>query len=214
MTHDRERSRYIKRLSFQFPSFLTSEVLMVGDSGAGKSCLLLRFTDNTFSTEFISTIGVDFKVKEIEIDGKAVTLQMWDTAGQERFRNITQSYYRGSNGVVVVFDITDRMTFDHLTFWLKEIEKHASPTITRLLVGNKQDLKESRSVSRQEAELLASQYGMGYIEASAKTGYHIEKMFCALAEVMMETQKRTPEPEASAAIEIPVAKPVEKKGCC
>lgn len=187
---------------------------MIGDSGAGKSSLLLRFTDNTFNEDYISTIGVDFKVKEIEVNGKTASIQVWDTAGQERFRNITQSYYRGSNGVIVAYDITDRITFDHVTFWLKEIDKHANSDIVRLLVGNKFDMAENRVVTKQEAELLANQYNMEYIETSAKTGKNIDKVFITIAEYMQDAQSKQPEPEASAAIALPSAKPVEKKGGC
>lgn len=111
------------------------KLLLIGDSGVGKSCLLLRFSDGTFNESFISTIGVDFKIKTIELDGKKIKLQIWDTAGQERFQTITSSYYRGAHGIVLVYDITDPRSFENIHKWLKEIETHSGGSVLKLLVG-------------------------------------------------------------------------------
>jgi len=116
------------------------KLLIIGDSGVGKSCLLLRFADDIFTDSFISTIGVDFKIKTIDIDGAKVKLQIWDTAGQERFRTITSSYYRGAHGIIVVYDVTEQKSFANITKWLKEIETFAGPAVQKVLVGNKSDL--------------------------------------------------------------------------
>ena len=115
------------------------KALVIGDSGVGKSCLLLRFAQDKYEQNYLSTVGVDYYNRTISIDGKRVQLQMWDTAGQERFRTITRSYYRGSQGIVVVYDVTDNDTFENVKHWLDEIEKNAGSGVIKLLVGNKSD---------------------------------------------------------------------------
>jgi Ras-related protein Rab-1A len=157
------------------------KILLIGDSGVGKSCLLLRFTDDSYTDSYISTIGVDFKIRTHEIDGKKVKLQIWDTAGQERFRTITTSYYRGAHGIIVVYDITDRDSFDNIKEWLKEIEKYAHENVNILLVGNKVDKEIKRQVTIEEASELAAEYKLKYIETSAKTNINVEKAFLDLS---------------------------------
>jgi len=112
------------------------KILLIGDSGVGKSCLLLRFADDKYSESFISTIGVDFKIRTVNINGKVIKLQIWDTAGQERFRTITSSYYRGAHGIIVVYDVTDRGTFTSVKQWLQEIERFACSSVNKLLVNS------------------------------------------------------------------------------
>ncbi|CAH8462744.1 unnamed protein product [Schistosoma turkestanicum] len=129
------------------------KLLLIGDSGVGKSCLLLRFADETFNETYISTIGVDFKIRTLEINGKVVKLQIWDTAGQERFRTITSSYYRGAQGIMIVYDITDKSTFDHVENWLLEIGSNAKDQISRILIGNKCDLNDRRAVKYEDAQV-------------------------------------------------------------
>lgn len=160
------------------------KVLIIGNSGVGKSCLLLRFAEDMFSDNYISTIGVDFKIRKLELDGKSIKLQIWDTAGQERFRTITKSYYRGSNGIVVVYDITDRESFEQVQHWMSEIDAHASADVCRLLVGNKADLEDKRAVSREEGETLARQFGIPFLETSAKQALNVENMFTTMAQAM------------------------------
>jgi Ras-related protein Rab-1A len=160
------------------------KVLIIGNSGVGKSCLLLRFAEDMFSDNYISTIGVDFKIRKIELEGKSIKLQIWDTAGQERFRTITQSYYRGSNGIIVVYDITDRESFDQVQHWMSEIDAHASADVCRLLVGNKADLQDKRAVKTDEGALLARQFGIPFLETSAKDSSNVETMFMTMAGAM------------------------------
>ena len=114
--------------------------------GVGKSCLLLRFADDTYTDSYISTIGVDFKIRTVDLDTKTIKLQIWDTAGQERFRTITSSYYRGAHGIIIVYDITDKESFDNVRQWLFEIDRYASENVCKLLVGNKSDLGNKRAV--------------------------------------------------------------------
>jgi Ras-related protein Rab-1A len=160
------------------------KVLIIGNSGVGKSCLLLRFAEDMFSDNYISTIGVDFKIRKLEVEDKSVKLQIWDTAGQERFRTITKSYYRGSNGIVVVYDITDRESFDQVQHWMSEIDAHASADVCRLLVGNKADLGDKRAVKADEGAALARQYGIPFLETSAKESNNVETMFTTMAGAM------------------------------
>jgi Ras-related protein Rab-1A len=160
------------------------KVLIIGNSGVGKSCLLLRFAEDMFSDNYISTIGVDFKIRKLDVEGKSVKLQIWDTAGQERFRTITKSYYRGSNGIVVVYDITDRESFDQVQHWMSEIDAHASSDVCRLLVGNKADLNDKRAVKTDEGAALARQFGIPFLETSAKDASNVETMFTTMAGAM------------------------------
>jgi Ras-related protein Rab-8A len=157
------------------------KLLIIGDSGVGKSCLLLRFTDDTFTPSFITTIGIDFKIRNIELDGKRIKLQIWDTAGQERFRTITTAYYRGAMGIMLAYDVTDMRTFDNIRNWMKSIEQHASESVDRILVGNKCDLSEKRVVSTEMGKALADEYSIKFFECSAKNSINVEEAFISLA---------------------------------
>jgi len=156
------------------------KLLLIGDSGVGKSCLLLRFSDDIFTESFISTIGVDFKIRTIDLDGKRIKLQIWDTAGQERFRTITSSYYRGAHGIIVVYDVTEQKSFDSIQKWLQEIDTFAGPSVMKLLVGNKCDLESQRTISSLKGEELAKSLGVPFIETSAKTTKNVEEAFLRL----------------------------------
>ncbi|PVU99360.1 hypothetical protein BB559_000768 [Furculomyces boomerangus] len=157
------------------------KLLLIGDSGVGKSCLLLRFADDTYTESYISTIGVDFKIRTIELEGKTVKLQIWDTAGQERFRTITSSYYRGAYGIIVVYDVTDQESFANVERWLQEIGRYASEGVNKLLVGNKCDLTESRVVDYTQAKEFADQLGIPFLETSAKDATNVEQAFLTMA---------------------------------
>jgi len=157
------------------------KLLLIGDSGVGKSCLLLRFADDTYTESYISTIGVDFKIRTVELDGKTCKLQIWDTAGQERFRTITSSYYRGAHGIIIVYDVTDMESFNNVRQWLYEIDRYASETVNKLLVGNKCDLKDKKVVDQEVASQFAESIGMKFLETSAKNSHNVEQAFLTMA---------------------------------
>ena len=162
------------------------KVLLIGNSSVGKSSLLLRFVDNQWNDLFVPTIGVDFKIRTMEIDNKNVKLQIWDTAGQERFKNITASYYRGAHGIFVVYDISDTESFKNINNWLIEIEKNANKNVYKILVGNKCDLEDKRTVSYQQGKELAETYGMQFIETSAKSNTNVDEAFHLLGREVMK----------------------------
>ncbi|KAK9178438.1 hypothetical protein WN943_027628 [Citrus x changshan-huyou] len=156
------------------------KLLLIGDSGVGKSCLLLRFADDSYLDSYISTIGVDFKIRTVEQDGKTVKLQIWDTAGQERFRTITSSYYRGAHGIIIVYDVTDQESFNNVKQWLNEIDRYASENVNKLLVGNKCDLTDKKVVSYETAKAFADEIGIPFMETSAKDSLNVEQAFMAM----------------------------------
>ncbi|KAK5846463.1 hypothetical protein PVK06_002753 [Gossypium arboreum] len=157
------------------------KLLLIGDSGVGKSCLLLRFADDSYLESYISTIGVDFKIRTVEQDGKTLKLQIWDTAGQERFRTITSSYYRGAHGIIIVYDVTDQASFNNVKQWLNEIDRYASGNVNKLLVGNKCDLTAKKVVSYETAKAFADDLGIPFMETSAKNATNVEQAFMAMA---------------------------------
>jgi len=157
------------------------KLLLIGDSGVGKSCLLLRFADDTYTESYISTIGVDFKIRTVELDGKTIKLQIWDTAGQERFRTITSSYYRGAHGIIIVYDITDVESFNNVRQWLFEIDRFASEHVNKLLVGNKCDLVNKRVVTTETASEFAGGLDIPFLETSAKNSTNVEEAFLTMA---------------------------------
>ncbi|KAF7789535.1 hypothetical protein EIP86_000481 [Pleurotus ostreatoroseus] len=180
------------------------KLLLIGDSGVGKSCLLLRFADDTYTESYISTIGVDFKIRTIELEGKTVKLQivspttltsppravrqadfslaLWQYfGGQERFRTITSSYYRGAHGIIVVYDVTDNDTFTNVKQWLQEIDRYASEGVNKLLVGNKSDLTSKKVVEYSAAKEFADQLGIPFLETSAKNATNVEQAFLTMA---------------------------------
>ncbi|RVW95324.1 GTP-binding protein YPTM2 [Vitis vinifera] len=162
------------------------KILLVGDSGVGKSCLLLRYADDTYSEAYISTIGVDFKICSMEQDGRNLKLQIWDTAGQERFRALTCSYYRGAHGVMVVYDVTDQESFDNVKMWVKEVYSTAGKNVNIFLLGNKSDLTADRVVSYKTAKALADEIGAPLMEISAKDGSNVQQAFIAIATAVKE----------------------------
>lgn len=161
------------------------KILLIGDSGVGKSCLLVRFVDDKFNPSFITTIGIDFKIKTVEINGKKIKLQLWDTAGQERFRTITTAYYRGAMGIILVYDVTDEKTFANIKTWFKTVTEHANDEAQLLLVGNKSDM-DTRIVTFEQGDGLSKELGIPFIESSAKNDDNVNDIFFTLAELIQE----------------------------
>ncbi|KAG0006772.1 GTP-binding protein [Entomortierella chlamydospora] len=191
------------------------KLFLIGDSGVGKSCLLLRFSDDSFTPSFITTIGIDFKIRTIELDGKRIKLQIWDTAGQERFRTITTAYYRGAMGILLVYDVTDERSFSSkykdriaqviriilywsyvwdktcinmqchtnldIRNWFSNIEQHASEGVNKILIGNKCDMPDKKVISKDQGQALADEFGIKFLETSAKSNICVEEAFFSLA---------------------------------
>jgi Ras-related protein Rab-8A len=167
--------------------------LMVGDSAVGKTSVLTRFVDATFSTRFMTTIGVDYKDKEIEVDGNQLTMQIWDTAGQERFRNLTISFYRRTQGIILVYDVTSRQSFDNVQDWIREINECAGEHVCKCLFGNQADRVEDKAVSTEEGQAFATQNGMAFFEGSAKADINVAEVFAELARQVMAAWGREQE---------------------
>ncbi|EOR04099.1 hypothetical protein E3P92_00047 [Wallemia ichthyophaga] len=162
-------------------AYSPSKLLLIGDSGVGKSCLLLRFCDDAWTPSFITTIGIDFKIRTIELDGKRIKLQIWDTAGQERFRTITTAYYRGAMGILLVYDVTDERSFNNVRTWHSNVVQYASEGVNKILVGNKCDWDEKRAISQDQGKELADSLEIKFIETSAKNNIGVEDAFFSLA---------------------------------
>ncbi|TKY68917.1 Ras-related protein RABD2a [Spatholobus suberectus] len=192
------------------------KLLLIGDSGVGKSCLLLRFADDSYIESYISTIGVDFKIRTVEQDGKTIKLQIWDTAGQERFRTITSSYYRGAHGIIIVYDVTDEESFNNVKQWLSEIDRYASDNVNKLLVGNKSDLTANRVVSYDTAKEFADQIGIPFMETSAKDATNVEDAFMAMAASIKNRMASQPAGNNARPPTVQIrGQPVgQKSGCC
>ncbi|XP_075259533.1 ras-related protein Rab-43-like [Convolutriloba macropyga] len=164
------------------------KVVLIGDTGVGKTCVVQQFKSNTFIERYASTIGVDFTMKTVAIDDKKVKLQIWDTAGQERFRTITQSYYRCANCVIVVYDVTRRETFMSLQHWLEDVDRYSGDNVLRVLIGNKCDTGEQREVSTTEAEDYHSAFQFAqFMETSAKDGTNIHELFMGIARQLKDS---------------------------
>jgi len=155
----------------------------------GKSCLLLRFADDSFTDSYISTIGVDFRFRTVNIDMKTVKLQIWDTAGQERFRTITSAYYRGAHGIIMVYDVTNYESFEHVEEWLNEVNRHASESTLKLLVGNKADLADDKKVDTDEAKKFAENLQISFLETSAKNATNVEAAFLTMAKQLIQAKE-------------------------
>ncbi|XP_072136448.1 ras-related protein Rab-43 [Mobula birostris] len=162
------------------------KVVLIGDAGVGKTCVVQRFKSGIFVERQGNTIGVDFTMKTLEIQGKRVKLQIWDTAGQERFRTITQSYYRSANGAIIAYDISKRGTFASVPQWIEDVKKYSGSNIVQLLIGNKSDMEDIREVEYQEAQTLADHYDIvSVLETSAKDSSNVEEAFIKMATELM-----------------------------
>lgn len=191
--------------------------IVIGCSGAGKTSILKRLVDGKFVKGTQSTVGIEYFNHTVKIENRAIKMMIWDTAGQERFYTIAKAYFRGALGVILVFDITDRKSFDQLPRWLRDARMEADPHCTVILVGNKSDLAASRTVSTQEAEEFAKTHELQYIETSALDNTNIEKAFLDTATDLvrkMATGQISVKLNNAAPIVTIAEKPAPKKSCC
>ncbi|KAL8222091.1 UNVERIFIED_CONTAM: Ras- protein Rab-19 [Gekko kuhli] len=162
------------------------KIILIGDSNVGKTCVVHRFKSGQYYVKQQNTIGVDFTVRSLEIDGKKVKIQVWDTAGQERFRTITQSYYRSAHGAILAYDMTRRSTFESIPHWIHEIEKYGAANLVLMLIGNKSDETEKRQVLFEDACTLAEKHGLlAVLETSAKEAQNVDEVFILMAKELM-----------------------------
>jgi small GTP-binding protein len=167
------------------------KILLLGDSSVGKTCFLMRYTDNTFQEIHMSTIGLDYKLKNVQLDdGKMVKIQIWDTAGQDRFRSITKNYYKGAHGIILIYDITNQKTFENVKNWINQIKEEVSNKVTIILVGNKIDDEDHRVVSTEQGEKMAKDFGLMFFECSAKSGVNIDSTFNELVKKTVENYSK------------------------
>eukprot|EP00339_Tiarina_fusa_P015892 CAMPEP_0117045230 /NCGR_PEP_ID=MMETSP0472-20121206/31290_1 /TAXON_ID=693140 ORGANISM="Tiarina fusus, Strain LIS" /NCGR_SAMPLE_ID=MMETSP0472 /ASSEMBLY_ACC=CAM_ASM_000603 /LENGTH=205 /DNA_ID=CAMNT_0004757151 /DNA_START=27 /DNA_END=644 /DNA_ORIENTATION=- len=197
---------------------ISLKLLLIGDSAVGKTCMLLRFSDDVFSQEMVATIGVDYKTKYIQLDGQTVKLQVWDTAGQERFRNITTAYYRGAKGIFLVYDVTNELSFKHVKTWMEKIQQLADESVSVMLVGNKCD-SAKRVITSERGEELSEKYNVKFIETSALNNTNITKAFTQLAKEAKrnvgDSTKKTS--QSSPTVKIEGGKPGQQpqpESCC
>ena len=159
------------------------KVLLLGDSTVGKTCVLLKYTDKIFQETHMMTIGLDYRLKVMQLQsGKEVKLQIWDTAGQDRFRSITKNYYKGSHGIILIYDVTSLKTFENVKSWVSQIHEEISDKVVIYLVGNKIDMDDERKVQTEEGQKLAEEFGVPFVETSAKSGVKIDNIFSDITE--------------------------------
>ena len=160
---------------------LVFKILLLGDSEVGKSCFLMRYSDNVFIDNYITTIGLDYKLKSVKLDnGKTIKVQLWDTAGQDKYRTIAKNYFKGSHGILLLYDITKTNSFENIREWIRDIKEEVSEKAIIFLIGNKIDLGEQRKISKEKGVELAEEYKIPFFEASAKSGENVDEVFKAL----------------------------------
>ena len=174
------------------------KVLLLGDSTVGKTCFLLRYCDKTFQDAHLSTIGLDYRLKSMTLKNKKnIKLQIWDTAGQDRFRAITKNYYKGANGIILIYDVTNLQTFENVKNWITQIREEANKNVVIFLAGNKADLpEESRAVQKEDGQKMAEEYNMPFQETSAKEGINVNETFQELVEKIDEVFSKLEIPKA------------------
>ena len=198
------------------------KVVLVGDSGVGKTNIMSKYLKNEFREDSKATVGVEFGSKQFNIQGHQIKAQIWDTAGQERYKAITSAYYKGAKGAFIVYDITRKNTFDSVNRWVSDISAAADKKITLLLIGNKSDLEDQRQVNKEQGEEKAKELGLAFMETSACSGENLEKAFQLMInevykkcqeDIAGETEENAVEPGKDITLDKAKGKP-EKKKCC
>ena len=168
------------------------KILILGDSKVGKSCFLTRYADKTFQEDYLSTIGMDYKIKNYELEnGDIIKLYIWDTAGQDRFRSITSNYYKGADGIILIYDITKQETFNNVRNWITSIKEEAPAKVVLILVGNKVDDEKHRTVQQSEGEKIADEYNLPFLECSAKSDINVTETFDVLVKKIVEINPKS-----------------------
>ena len=163
------------------------KILILGDSTVGKTCFLTRYTDNTFQEEYLASIGMDYKIKSYEKeDGNSIKLYIWDTAGQDRFRSITRNYYKGADGIILIYDITNEESFNNVKNWINSIKEEAPDKVVIILVGNKVDDEENRKIKKENGEKISQEFKLPFFECSAKADINVNSAFEALIKKLIE----------------------------
>ena len=190
--------------------------MVIGDTGSGKSSILLRFADDDFAESYMATVAVDFRHRTLQIGGKSCKLQIWDSAGQERYRTITSAYYRGADAIILVYDVTNTDSMRHISDWLIEVQRYAAPDACMLLIGNKCDLETKRAVTRDKAEEFAKSLGISVIETSAKDGSNVDQAVIQLTEELMAKKGTSDPPKKSRTGGVKVGEGGKSRGgkCC
>ncbi len=190
------------------------KVLLLGDSTVGKTCFLLRYCDKTFQEAHLSTIGLDYRLKTMILkSGKNIKLQIWDTAGQDRFRAITKNYYKGANGIILIYDVTNLQSYENVKNWINQIREEANKNVVIYLAGNKIDVEEKdRLVKTEEGKKIAEEYNLPYYETSAKNGVNVNQIFEDIVEKIDEVYSKLDVPKGDGKNKIYMGK--TKKGCC
>lgn len=212
----RRQSKISSRQSVSEYFDISCKVMLIGDSGVGKTCLLVRFKDGAFlSGSFISTVGIDFRNKVVDVDGTKIKLQIWDTAGQERFRSITRGYYRDANALLLLYDVTNKASFDNIRAWLTEINEYAQDDVVIMLLGNKADMGGDKIIRREDGERLARDHNVAFMETSAKTGMNVDLAFMAIAkDLKMKRTRKPDEPAFNVAEYVQQENTIKVGGCC
>ncbi|XP_075879864.1 ras-related protein Rab-37 isoform X1 [Nelusetta ayraudi] len=193
---------------------ITHKTILVGDSGVGKTSLLVQYDQGKFIPgSFTATVGIGFTNKVVDLDNLKVKLQIWDTAGQERFRSVTHAYYRDAQALLLVYDITSKQSFDNIRAWLTEIHEYAQKDVVIMLLGNKSDMAAERVVRKEDGEKLAKEYGVPFMETSAKTGANVELAFLAIAKELKHRATQQPN-EPKFQIHDYIESQKQRSGCC
>ncbi len=194
---------------------LVYKVLLLGDSSVGKTCFLLRYCDKSFQEAHLSTIGLDYRLKSMTLQNdKNIKLQIWDTAGQDRFRAITKNYYKGANGIILIYDVTNKQSYENVKNWLTQIKEEANPNVIIYLAGNKIDVEEEqRVITTEDGQKIADEYKLPFKETSAKNGINVNEIFQELVEKIDETFSKLEVPKGEQKNKLSTGGK-RRKGCC